>query len=421
MEQIERAIDLIHQGEIETALHILKELAKSGNHNEKLDIVQIYLELGIQDEARTLLEEIIDQEPANTEAKILLADIFINDNEDEKAITILNEINPADDFYTQALIQLADLYQAQGLFEVAESKLIEAKRIEPDEPVIDFALGEFLFSIGEYNKATIYFDKLMKHTKEFANVNIQARLAEAYALNGDFEQALQHFQALDTDDPELLFRYGFLAFKSERYEIAIQTWEKLLELELEYPSVYQYLAQAYEEEGLMNEAAEAAETGVEMDPYNKEMWYVAGRILHKTGKSEEAYRFIEEAIHLDQEYYEALLFLIEIYKKEGEFNRLIELLTDKVDIDQLDGIFHWELAKGYNEEEQYNNALIAYQNAYNKMDKDIDFLQDYGYFLVEEGRISEAIAILEQYLLIEPSDFEVEQYVERLRNQDNTL
>ncbi|MFC4404358.1 tetratricopeptide repeat protein [Gracilibacillus xinjiangensis] len=421
VEHLNRAIELIHHGDMEQALNILQELAKNSDNNEKLDIIQIYIELGIEDEARILLEDIIQKEPKHAEAKILLADIFINDNEDEKAITILNEIDRTNGFYTQALLQLADLYQAQGLFEVAESKLIEAKRLAPDEPVIDFALGEFLFSIGDYHKATIYFDKLAKETEEFAGVNIQARLAEAHALNGEFEEALEHFQSLDTEDPELLFRYGFLAYKSERFEIAIKTWEKLLELELEYPSVYRYLAQAYEEEGLMTEASETAEKGVDMDPFNKEMWYVAGRILHKSGRSDEAFQFIEEAIRIDQEYQEALLFLVEIYKNEGEYTRLIELLSNKVDIDQLDGVFHWELAKAYNEEEQYNEALNAYQNAYTKMDKDVDFMRDYGYFLVEEGRISDAILVLGQYLAMEPSDFEVEQYVERLRNRDNTL
>ncbi|SER13106.1 Tetratricopeptide repeat-containing protein [Gracilibacillus ureilyticus] len=421
MKQIEVAIDLIHQGEMEEALKLLQSSAKEGNINEKFDVVQIYIELGVQEEARILLEDIIQLEPDNAEAKILLADIFINDNEDEKAITLLNEIDPSSENYVQALLQLADLYQSQGLFEVAENKLIEAKRMSPEEPVIDFALGEFLFSIGEYHKSVIYFEKLISKTDEFAGINIQARLAEAYALNGDFEQALTHFQNLKTDDPELLFRYGFLAYKSERYEIAIKTWENLLELELEYPSVYRYLAEAYEEEGLMKEAAEMAETGVEMDPYNKEMWYVAGKILHKTGRTDDAYRLIEEAIHIDQDYYEALLFLIELYKNEGEFERLIDLLVNKVDINQLDGIFHWELAKAYNEEEQYNDALIAYQNAYNKMDKDIDFLRDFGYFLVEEGRISEAVNVFDQYIKMEPADFEVEQYLERLRNQDSTL
>ncbi|MFC4387654.1 tetratricopeptide repeat protein [Gracilibacillus marinus] len=421
MDNIEVAINYIYDGEMEKALHLLEKLEKNKNINTKLDIAQLYLELGIEDRASELLKEIINKEPSHNEAKLMLADILVNDNEDEKAISILNEIEPHDELYIHALLQLADLYQAQGLFEVAEKKLYDAKQLRSDEPLIDFALGEFFFSVGEYHKSTIYFEKLLEHTHEIAGVDIDLRLAESYALNGEFEEALTYFQNSDTNDPEQLFRYGFLAYQAERYEIAIEVWKQLLENEMEFPSVYQYLTISYDQEGLLAEAVTTARKGVEMDPYNKEMWYIAGKILHKNSEQNVAYEYMEKAIALDSEYYEALLFLIECYKNDQNYSSLIELLTTKVEINELDGIFTWELAKAYNEEEQYNESLNAYQNAYNKLNKDVDFLQDYGYFLVEEGKIQSAIQILEEYLQYEPSDFEVEQYVNRLKEQIDTL
>ncbi len=416
---IEQAIEMIHAGEIEEALSLLNETAISADIDTKLEISQIFVELGNHDLAEAVLEDILNTEPGNSEAKILLADIMTDDNKDEQAIELLNEIQDGDDNFLQALVQLADLYQAQGLFEVAEQKLLIAKNIAPDEPIIDFALGELLFSSGEYHKSIVYYEKLKSKTEEFAGVNIASRLAEAYALNGEFESSLHYYQSLDTEDPETLFRYGFLAYKSERYEIAIQAWEKLLEEELEYPSVYLYLAKAYEEEGMLDEAYQAGNQGVEMDPFNKEMWFTAGRITLKTGNTDQAFDLVKKAISLDNEYQEALLFLVEAYKKREDYDEIIHLLTEQVDIEPLDGIFYWELAKAYNEEEEFKQALNAYQNAYNKIKQDTDFLKDYGYFLVEEGRTSLALEIFEEYLVLEPSDFDVQQYAERLKDQNN--
>ncbi|WP_163582004.1 tetratricopeptide repeat protein [Gracilibacillus saliphilus] len=419
MNTIEQAIEMIHAGEIEEALSLLNETAISADIDTKLEISQIFVELGNHDLAEAVLEDILNTEPGNSEAKILLADIMTDDNKDEQAIELLNEIQDGDDNFLQALVQLADLYQAQGLFEVAEQKLLIAKNIAPDEPIIDFALGELLFSSGEYHKSIVYYEKLKSKTEEFAGVNIASRLAEAYALNGEFESSLHYYQSLDTEDPETLFRYGFLAYKSERYEIAIQAWEKLLEEELEYPSVYLYLAKAYEEEGMLDEAYQAGNQGVEMDPFNKEMWFTAGRITLKTGNTDQAFDLVKKAISLDNEYQEALLFLVEAYKKREDYDEIIHLLTEQVDIEPLDGIFYWELAKAYNEEEEFKQALNAYQNAYNKIKQDTDFLKDYGYFLVEEGRTSLALEIFEEYLVLEPSDFDVQQYAERLKDQNN--
>lgn len=57
---------------------------------------------------------------------------------------------------------MADLYQMQGLFEVSEQKLLKAQAILPDEPVIDFALGELYFTQGAYGKAVRQFKKRPK-------------------------------------------------------------------------------------------------------------------------------------------------------------------------------------------------------------------------------------------------------------------
>ncbi|MGN8647066.1 tetratricopeptide repeat protein [Gracilibacillus sp. HCP3S3_G5_1] len=419
MNTIEQAIEMIHAGEVEKALSLLNETASSADIDTKLEISQIFMELGNHDLAQSLLEEIVDTEPGNSEAKLFLADIMIDDNKDEQAIELLNEIEEGDDNYLQALVQLADLYQAQGLFEVAERKLLIAKNMAPEETIIDFALGELLFSSGEYHKSIIYYEKIKEKNEEFAGVNIASRLAEAYALNGEFEASLDYYQTLDTGDPETLFRYGFLAYKSERFEIAIHAWEKLLEEELEYPSVYLYLAKAYEEEGMIQEAYQTANQGVEMDPFNKEMWFTAGRITFKTGEADKAFELVKKAIALDNEYQEALLFLVETYKKQGNHSEIIDLLTEQITIEPLDGIFYWELAKAFHEEEEYKQALNAYQNAYNKIKEDTDFLKDYGYFLVEEGRISTAVQVFEEYMVLEPSDFDIRQYTERLKDQNN--
>ncbi|WP_066193222.1 MULTISPECIES: tetratricopeptide repeat protein [Gracilibacillus] len=417
MDIIEQSVEMIQRGEVEQALTLLMDTAKTADVNTQLEITQIFVDLGNHDLAEEVLQEILAIEPENGEAKIMLADIMTDNEQDEQAITLLNEITEDNPNYLQALVQLADLYQVQGLFEVAEQKLLAAKNMAPDEPIIDFALGELLFSAGEYHKSIVYYENVRKLTQEFANVNIDSRLAEAYALNGEFETSLAYYQTLDTEDPDILFRYGFMAYKSERYEIAIKTWENLLKGEVEYPSVYLYLARAYEQEGLMDEAYQTAITGVEMDPLNKEMRLTAGQICLKAGEYHEAITQVKRAISIDNEYQEALLFLIEVFKTQEDYQEIITLLTIEMEVEELDGIFAWELAQAYNEEEAFKEALNAYQSAYNKLNKDTDFLKDYGYFLVEEGNIHQAIQVFEEYLQLEPSDFDIAQNLERLKEQ----
>ena len=55
--------------------------------------------------------------------------------------------------YPEALLLLADLFQMEGLYEVSEQKLLEAKKLLPNEGVIDFALGELYSEEGKFIEA----------------------------------------------------------------------------------------------------------------------------------------------------------------------------------------------------------------------------------------------------------------------------
>src|SRR5699024_9006653 len=163
METIMEAVHLMVNNEIEKALTLLESLLPYANENEKevavlesylasaneeekYTIAEVYMQWGFLKEATAILTELLRMYPDENDIKVMLADIYIELEEDEKAIDLLNDVDEADPAYIQTLIQLADLYEAQSLFEVAEQKLLTAKQLEPNELIIDFALGELFFS-----------------------------------------------------------------------------------------------------------------------------------------------------------------------------------------------------------------------------------------------------------------------------------
>lgn len=415
MEELSRAVDLMEQQKTEEAMEVLEEYLPVANEEERYTIAQLYQQWGMLEEAKMILLGLIQQYPEESELKLMLADIHIDLEEDQEAIELLNRFNPTDEDYLAVLIQLADLYQTQGLFEVSEQKLLEAKQLDPSEVLIDFALGELSLSNGEYQKAIPYYEKVYQQQEVFAEVEIAVRLGECLAAVGEFEQALTYYEKVETDNVEVLFRYGFIAKKANRSDISIQSWEQVIEIDPDYQSVYFYLAETYEEEGRLKEAYETAKTGLAVDELNKELHLLAGSLARKLGHMEEGYQLAKEAVSIDPGFKEAVLFLIENYKQDQNFESIIDLLTHIIELGEEDGYYLWELAKAYEEEESFAKALESYEEAYNTFKDDLDFLKAYGYFLVEEGRQREAINVLDRYLKIDPSDIEIEEYVGRLK------
>ncbi len=90
--------------------------------------------------------------PEESEFTVFLAELYIDLDKEDEAIEVLHDIPENDDLYVQSLLLVADLFQMQGFDDVAEQKLLKAKEMMPDEPVITFGLAELYSSKGEEQK-----------------------------------------------------------------------------------------------------------------------------------------------------------------------------------------------------------------------------------------------------------------------------
>lgn len=416
MNPIDQAIQLIEQDELKKAVSILRDYVRQASDNDLITIADLFIELGLLDDARSILEALLEDYPDESDIRLVLAEIYIDLENDERAINHLEAIDPTSEQYIASLMVAADLYQTQGLFEVAEQKLIEAKQLAPNEILIDFAQAELAFSLGKYDDALFNYRKIYQQNDQIAEVDLTLRIAESLAAIGEFEEALDYYKDAEIDEPEMLFRYGFIAYQANRMDIAIHTWEELLKRDPEYGSVYNYLAEAYQEEGLIDQGYQATQKGLEIDPLNKELLLTAATLARIIGQNDESYRLARKAVSIDPGFKAGILFLIENYRKEDDFEAIIDLLTHIIEQGEEDGYYKWELAKAYEAEETYDLALKYYQEANNDFKDDSDFLKAYGYFLVEEGMREEAIQIFTRYLSIDPSDVEIESYLARLKD-----
>lgn len=415
MHILSEAIQHMENNNYEKAIQLLDQQLENALDEEKFTIAEIYKQWGFLQKAQPILQELVAAYPEESELKTELANIYIELEDDEAAINLLNDIHEGDSFYVQALMQLADLYEAQGLYEVAETKLLSAKQQMPHEPIIDFALGELFFSIGDYARAINYYERLMPHMETVGEVSISARLAEAYAGTGQYEVALNFYEDVKSDDPDVIFKHGLTAFYSDQNNVAIHQWKRLMKHDKYYHTVYYYLAKAYENEGLIEEAYDVSMAGLEVDEFNKELYYFSSRLARQLGKYDKSEELVRQAVLLDPDYKEAVIFLIECLKETNRDGAIVELIQEVQTLGANDPLYDWELARAYEALESYKDALKLYQQAYNQLKHDSDFLKEYAYFLIEEGKIDEGLHIFEDYLKLEPLDYETEEYVERLK------
>lgn len=415
---IEEAIQLVESGNVEKGLEELNSLQKNATHDEKYTIAECYVNWGLLSEAKELVDELLLLYPDEGQLYILAAEIFIDLENEEEAIDLLHEVKDDDPSYIQSLVLLADLYQLQGLDEVAEKKLLDAKKRAPNEILIDFGLGEFYLSKGEYKKSIPYYRSVLHQEEKIGDRNVHLCLAEALSMSGEFEEAFELYDKglKDKADLHSLFGFGFAAYQIERYEIAISKWQEVKDIDPEYAGVYIHLAKAYEQEGAVDEALQIAREGIKVDEFNKELFLYAGKLALKISKRAEAESLLRGAITLDPGYIEAVLTLTKLFIHEERFEDVVDCITYSNEFGEYDPHFDWDLGTAKKELELYKDALNHYQNAYNAFKDNVNFLEEYAQFLLEEGMRQDAAKMFKRILTLDPTRTNIEEELIRLED-----
>ncbi len=422
MNSVDKVLQLLKKGELAEAHSHINRITSTESEENILTLAEEILQLGFIDEAKELYEHLLELYPGEGELIISIAEILIDSDQEDEAMLMLEKISPEDDMYPSALLLEADLYQLQGMPEVSERKLLHAKELLPDEVIIDFALGELYHQQGRNPEAISTYIKVLKHEEEIGGVSIHQRIAESLSATGEFEEALPYFEKALSHQLEIntLFEYAFTAYQAGMYKTAITKFTELKELDPEYHSMYLYLARSYEHMEDIDQAIRIVKEGIREDEFNKELYFYAGKLALKKGIEPEAESFFMEALALDPGYLEAAITLLKLYMHAERFEDVLECISEVRKNGEDDPQFIWLEAVSYQKIEQYDEALNSYDKAYNYFKNNEDFLEDFGFFLIEEGDRVKAKEIFTKLLQFNPTNDEYVAILERF-DEDSEL
>ncbi|MDQ0271071.1 tetratricopeptide repeat protein [Cytobacillus purgationiresistens] len=420
MDKVKKIITLLENGLHEEALQKYNEVLLSGTHEERFLLGEELMQFGFLEEAKVLFERLLESYPEEGELLVLLAETLIDLGQEEEAMLSLEKIKDQDGSFPQALLLLADLYQMEGLYEVSEKKLLQAKKILPKEPIIDFALGELFAEQGKFLEAIRAYELVLKQEEVIGGVNINQRLAESLSAGGAFEEALSYYEKALDDKLEIhtLFSYAFTALQAGYNRVAIEKFNELKDIDPEFHSLYINLAKAYEREEDVENAINTVKLGIKQDEFNKELYFYGGKLSLKKADEGMAVELLREALAIDPEYMEAAMLLNKIFLNQEKYDDIIEIVDMMNNLDAAEPQLLWDAAVSYQHLEEYSQALNKYQQAYTYFKQQPDFLADYGYFLMEEGKRKEAAEVFTELISMEPNNDEYQDVLQRLLDEN---
>lgn len=415
-----KLIQAIEAGQAEVVQQLVEQSILNEQPETLDNFAQILVSNGYFNEAITIYEHFHFLFPEEGQFLVDQAQLYIEIGNDEKAMQLLSSISEDDPVYIQALLTMADYYQVIGYLEVAEQKIERALKILPNEPMLMFAKAQLLDESGRFLEASCIFESLLKEDNEqLQDWGIRIRLAQTYSAGGAYEEAIPLYEAqLDNEiHPDTLFQLSYASFQSAYYEKAIRHLEELLAMDPDYFNAYLLLSESYQMIEDDNKAYEIITAGIARDEMEKEYYLVAGKLAMKLGKTEEAENYLRQSLAIDPGFIEATISLASLLSTNSDFEGVVALSDWLKSYEEEPMAIYPIVAQAYVELEQFDDAYSIYKLAYTEWKEDETFLEEYLYFLLEEGKRVEAIEIVLELQKLQPLEEKWEELIDRLNEQ----
>ncbi|MCH4326376.1 tetratricopeptide repeat protein [Staphylococcus haemolyticus] len=412
MEDIYKLIDDINLQKLDNLDSRVNDALTSNNDDALFILGETLYNFGLTPQGLEVFRTLYHKYPDESELLIYFIEGLMSENQTDEALEYLSQVAIS----TEKLMLEADLYQQINMTEVAIDKLIEARELEPNDPIIHFALAEMLYFDGQYLRATREYEVVLDTGEyEVNGINLFARMADCALQSGNYSDAINLYDEINEDEmtSEDFFKKAIAYEKNDITPEAIKITKNLLSKDPDFIQGYFYLQSLYENEKNYPDAIETGKEGLRLNQFYKELMVSTGSLEIEHGDANEGVELLKQALEVDNAYHEPLLILSDLFRNEEDYEAIIALLS-YVDEDDLDPVFMWHLAHAFGQEERDKEAQHFFELAYPTMKTQSAFLSDYYYYLIEIGYKEKAKTILQQLIEMDPSNETWQEEANRL-------
>jgi tetratricopeptide (TPR) repeat protein len=239
------------------------------------------------DEARALLEEVLETDPKFKDALLIRAGLALVSDDADKGIGDLRTLLREDPTYVKAHRLKARVHLKKGEVELAKQSLEDAIKVRPEEAAANFELVQLLINTREFDGAV------------------------------DVLQKMRHFVP---DDIKVLQTLAQVQEKLKRWSEVGKVADTLVSKYPENPLGYYYRGVAHINRNMAVSSIEDFEKVLEIKPNSIEALVGLAKSLFAMKKPDEALQRIEEVVASNPEHFAALNLKGEVHLSQKQWD-----------------------------------------------------------------------------------------------------
>jgi tetratricopeptide (TPR) repeat protein len=197
-----------------------------------LTISQVLLGLGRLDEARNVVEGLLERTPEHRSINYQYAQILSRMGQRTEAAEYLERVVVQEPFYRPAISQLLEIYEEQGQFSEAADVMGILVEQEPLNLEMKRQQAFFLLRGKRFEEARDLLESLLREDPRDHAATFM--LAEVLSELGEHAEAEQYYRdalLVRPDDPELLIGFGLNQLSLRELDTAATQFNRLLEIQ----------------------------------------------------------------------------------------------------------------------------------------------------------------------------------------------
>ncbi|MDF2368170.1 tetratricopeptide repeat protein [Sneathiella sp.] len=325
-------------------------------------LAQLHFTRGDLEEAENLTQIVLDIDPTNTDALILIGAMQIDAGEIDTAIANLRSSIWQQPRSARAALLLAKAHEISGSLDLAEDRFAAAYRFSNESPRVGMVYAQFFIRHGELQRADRLLEKLaVKNPNE---TNILKLLAEVKLRKQDWiaaEELADRLLALNATDSAGYQISGAALAGLQNLEESRSAFEKAYAIAPEAGQAMQSLVQAYLRDGDI----EKAETFLSDVLASSQRNYLASRLLaeikFRKNEPEEAIKLIRDAIAGDPQEETGYVILAKHFLATGEKKDAGDVLSEGLKAIPDGFMLNMIQASVYESNGNYSDAIETYE------------------------------------------------------------
>lgn len=295
----------------------------------------------------------------------------------------------------------------QGKYEEAGESFLKAIELNPNRTDYYIDYGMTLIVLGRYEEAIAQLDEVYQNRNMVVikqnNKRIHRGKAIAYYYNKEYDKAIEQLnlaleiQELPKLDMDILYYKGDSALKTGNYDMAIDTYTKLIELDSKRAKPHLERAYCYKAIGDYEKSLEDYQAAIDLDPKKYDGYLGKYALMLDMNMREEASEILSVVSELggdgdEEKFYQGL-----IYYYQGNLDESLIQLEDSYSKGFKEAYYY--IGEVYREKKDYQKAAYYYE-AYVQEDnvKNPVAYNQLAYVLIKLDDFSNAIKYIEEGL-----------------------